>query len=153
MNRTVEITAPGRAKTATHGPSALRKALLAAEVCLVYGRVRLLLRRFNTPDTVARLRSGRTPLASRYGADRPPRERARQLGRATVRVLAPLPVDSRCLLRSLVLARMMTRRGLPYEILFSVHAGNEFIAHCWVEADGVPMLDPGEADHAVVMRL
>ena len=42
--------------------------------------------------------------------------RARRLGRAVMRTLDPLPLDSRCLVRSLVLTTLLARRGVAWTI-------------------------------------
>lgn len=47
-----------------------------------------------------------------------------------------------CLLRSVMLTRMLKRKGLPVEIKFGVKKNNDaFQAHSWVEFDGVPVND------------
>jgi hypothetical protein len=128
----------------------LPKLLLAVEVVAVYAWVRWLLRSNDTPATAARLR--RPPRRTRVtGAE--PAEYGRHLAWATVRVLHRLPVDSRCLLQSLVLARLMTVRALDYAIVFSVGREETFEAHCWVEAGGVALLEPGGGSHVEIMRL
>jgi hypothetical protein len=63
-----------------------------------------------------------------------------RLGRAVSKALSPLPFDSRCLVQSLVLTRMLARRGITAQLVIGVEPGPEFSAHAWVEADGVPLL-------------
>ena len=65
---------------------------------------------------------------------------AARLGRAVVRTMAFLPGDTRCLRRSLVLTRLLARRGIPGRLVIGARTRPEFLAHAWVELDGVPML-------------
>lgn len=71
-------------------------------------------------------------------------ETAVRLGSIVGQVLRPLPTDNRCLIRSLVLLRMLARRGIPGELVLGVHARGEHLAHAWVEHDTVPLLPVGE---------
>ncbi len=59
-----------------------------------------------------------------------------------VRVLSYLPGDTRCLRRSLVLTRMLARRGIPGRLVIGARTSPEFLAHAWVECSGVPVLSP-----------
>lgn len=70
-------------------------------------------------------------------------EEARRLGRAVCRTLRFLPGDTRCLVRSLVLTRLLARRGIPAKLVIAVRAHPEFVAHAWVEHEGQPVLEPG----------
>ncbi len=58
----------------------------------------------------------------------------------TVRLL---PTDSRCLVRSLVLTRLLGRRGVPSSLVIGVMSEPQFAAHAWVEHGGAPLLSPG----------
>jgi hypothetical protein len=69
---------------------------------------------------------------------------ARRLGRAVHRTLALLPTDSRCLIRSLVLTRVLARRAIPNTLVIGVRKAPEFEAHAWVEHNGQPVLPAGE---------
>ena len=55
-------------------------------------------------------------------------------------VLRLLPTDSRCLVRSLVLTRLLARRDIPSTLIIGVTAAPEFKAHAWVEHAGRPLL-------------
>ena len=47
-----------------------------------------------------------------------------------------------CLLRSVMLTRMLKRKGFPVEIKFGVKKNTDaFMAHSWVEFGGVPVND------------
>ena len=67
---------------------------------------------------------------------------AAHLGRAVYRTLRLLPTDSRCLVQSLVLSRMLAARGIPSTLVIGAHSRPEFEAHAWVEHDGRPVLPP-----------
>ena len=69
---------------------------------------------------------------------------ALRLGRAVARVLRLLPSDSRCLIQSLVLTRMLARRSMPSILVIGVRTGSAFEAHAWVEHEGRPILPPGQ---------
>lgn len=69
---------------------------------------------------------------------------ALRLGRVVGRTLRLLPTDSRCLIQSLVLTRMLARRSMPSTLVVGVRATPTFAAHAWVEHEGRPILPPGE---------
>jgi hypothetical protein len=78
---------------------------------------------------------------------------ARRLGRAVARMLSYLPGDTRCLVRSLVLTRLLARRGMQATLVIGVRAEPEFAAHAWVEHDSQPVLDPGEESYGRLVEL
>jgi hypothetical protein len=130
--------------------TAPRRALLALEVLRAYGLARWLMRRRPLPEALAALRATR----ARPG---PPTDDRVPLGRhlawATVRTIDPLPVDSRCLVRALVLTRLLARRSLACTFVLSAAPGPAFEAHAWVELDGQALLMPAGADHRQLVRL
>jgi hypothetical protein len=131
-------------------PAAVDRLLLAGEILATYATVRRLLRRRTLPETVAALRMGagnaESPAAS-------PND-ARHLASATVRTIRLLPTDSRCLMRSLVLIRVMARRGLGSTLVVSSPPpGPGFEAHAWIEHGGVPLLPPEGPGHQQLVRL
>jgi hypothetical protein len=69
---------------------------------------------------------------------------ALRLGRAVGKTLGILPTDSRCLIRSLVLTRILTRRSIPHTLVIGVRNDPKFTAHAWVEHEGRPILPAGE---------
>jgi hypothetical protein len=109
---------------------------LAAEVILTYVQVRRLLRRHEIADVVALLRDG---VHDRLDADTA-RRLGTRLDRPVARTLAVLPADSRCLVRSLVVLRMMARRGVRCELSIGAQPESGFQAHAWVEHDGHAVL-------------
>jgi hypothetical protein len=130
--------------------SAIDKARLAIEIVAAYTRVLWLLRRDGLPGTIAMLRApthaGLAPAAvdAAPAAAGDPLVVGRQLGRAVVRTLAPLPRGSRCLTRSLVLLSLLARRGVAVGLVIAVQpsAHPSLDAHAWVEVDGSPLLAP-----------
>jgi transglutaminase superfamily protein len=112
------------------------KALVTVEILAIYLRVLLELRTKDIRVVAASLRAGRSVRPSH---DTP---RAQSLGRAVARVLAYAPRRSRCLVQSLVLTRMLARRGIESSLVIGVAPGDEFAAHAWVETAGIPLLPP-----------
>jgi hypothetical protein len=69
---------------------------------------------------------------------------ADRLGNAVAQALRSIPTDPRCLTRSLVLLRLLSRKGIDASLVIGVRHENEpFTAHAWVEHRGIPLLDPG----------
>lgn len=118
------------------------KIALCGEILAAYGRTRHVLVRYRVlPDALASLRSVeqlRTP------EDPTALETGFRLGNAVTRTLAVLPTDSRCLMRSLVMITLLSRRGIAAELVIGVRTEDEtFAAHAWVEYAGRPLLPPG----------
>jgi hypothetical protein len=131
-------------------PAAVDRLLLAGEILATYATVRRLLRRRTLPETVAALRMGAGNAASPAAS---PND-ARHLASATARTIRLLPTDSRCLMRSLVLIRVMARRGLGSTLVVSAPPpGPGFEAHAWIEHGGVPLLPPEGPGHQQLVRL
>src|SRR5205085_8891121 len=80
-------------------------------------------------------------------------EEARQLGRAVARTLSLIPGDTRCMSRSLVLTRLLARRGIPAKLVIGARAAPDFLAHAWVECDGQPVLSPGDGSFGRLVEL
>ncbi len=112
------------------------RARLLVEVVATYVRVRRLLAGHDIARVVTLLRDGEGDRLAPETAQR----LAGRLARPLVRTLGPLPVDSRCLMRSLVLIRMMARRGARCELAIGAQSGATFAAHAWVEHAGRPVL-------------
>lgn len=115
----------------------LRRLQLVAEIVVTYSQARRELRRVPIEAAVERLRET-AATAGPGGGDE--REEARRLGWIVVRVLAFLPGDTRCLRRSLVLTRMLARRGIEARLVIGARTAPEFLAHAWVEHEGAPVL-------------
>jgi hypothetical protein len=123
---------------------------LAAEILGTYVTVRRLLRSRTLPETVVALRDG---VDDGTRADAESLLLCRHLAWATVRTMSQLPTDSRCLMRSLVLTRLMARRGLESTFVLSAASSPEFAAHAWVEYAGTPLLRPADDTHQSLLRL
>ena len=127
--------------------SAFAKASLAAEIVTAYARIRYALRRADVRDVVARLRAGSAiaPEPSEQGAVR--------LARAVHRTLAFAPRKSRCLLESLVLTQLLSRRGIAASVVIGVQSEGEFAAHAWVELGSHRLLPSGNGSFEPLVRL
>jgi hypothetical protein len=115
-----------------------RKASLAAEILRAYVQVRWRLRRRQLSGTVETLHDWET-------GSKPPEDPTNlatglRLGRAVGRVLSPLPGDTRCLVRSLVLTALLRRRGIGSSLVIGVRPDPDFAAHAWVEYERTPLL-------------
>ena len=128
------------------------RVAFALEVLGVYVRVRWLLLRRGTAPAVGILRRGLlNPDTSGSVSTRV--SLGIRAGRAVVRVLRLLPTDSRCLMRSLVLTRMLARRGVYAKVVIGVRPGPTFAAHAWVEVDGQPVLATDESEYHRLVEL
>jgi hypothetical protein len=114
----------------------LLRLQLAAEIVWTYLEVRRLMGRHDIVGVVAALRAGTDDRLPPHAA----RRLAHRLARPVWRTLAPLPLDSRCLMRSLVVLRMMARRGARCELSLGARTDSAFAAHAWVEHEGHPVL-------------
>jgi len=122
------------------------KAGLVVEVLRAYVCARISVKRYGLPQTLDRLRD--TTIDCRLSTVDPKR-----LGRVVTRTLAPLPADTRCLMRSLVLTRVLARRGIATRLVIGVHPGERFAAHAWVEHDGAALLPTGGSDFDELVTL
>jgi hypothetical protein len=127
----------------------MRRPALVIEILLAYGAARRALRR-PLPEAVAALRAVPATQRSHLGVS--PAE-GRRLGAAVMRVLRLLPVDDRCLVRSLTLVRLLSRRGLPATVVIGVRTDPEFAAHAWVEMEGAPVIPDGAGEFTRLMEV
>ena len=128
---------------------------LAAEILTAYLQARRALRRAPIASVVATLRSQAVlaPSSSTTAATESMLEEARRLGWAVARTLALVPGDTRCLVRSLVLTRLLARRGMPAKLVIGARAAPDFLAHAWVECAGDPVLSPGDGSFGRLVEL
>jgi Transglutaminase-like superfamily len=115
------------------------KTQLAREIVGLYLTTRRLLRRHKLPEVVAELRGGPPPSPEEAVGSEAALATARRLERIVRRTLRPLPADSRCLVRSVVLAALLARRGIFSSLVIGVHLSPSFEAHAWVEVNGTPV--------------
>ena len=122
-----------------------QKAALAVEVIGAYVRARWSLSRKSLPETLSDLRR---PIerSSSAGTDSQ-RIAAHRLARVVVRVLAALPMDSRCLTRSVVLTDLLAKQGIPCSLVIGVATNPVFAAHAWVELNSKPLLPTEDGKH------
>ena len=126
------------------------RARLVGEVLAAYVQARRKLQRAPIEPVVAALRCD----ASLPTAVQGPQafEEARRLGWIVGRTLKLVPGDTRCLARSLVLTRLLARRGIPAKLVIGARA-DPFLAHAWVECDDKPVLSPGDGSFARLVEL
>jgi hypothetical protein len=116
---------------------------LVGEILWTYALVRWWMLRRGLPRTLIAIRCD-APAAT--VADMPI-SCALRLGHGVQRTLGVLPFDSRCLIRSLVLTRLLARRGLTSTVVLAAKSKPSFEAHAWVEHDGTPLLPAGSGFH------
>lgn len=114
------------------------RSAVAAEILWDYAVIRRSLARESLPAVLARVRATRRrtrPLAADEDA---------RLARAVTLTLERSPLDSRCLMQSLVLLRMLARRGAAGSLVIAVRPQRRdaLDAHAWVEIAGRPVLAP-----------
>lgn len=158
----MQLAAPPADQPSVNRLSLHGRLHLAREILLAYARVRWLVGRRELPELVGTLRAG----TRRRSDARSPRRRATpvlpdgardglRLAAAVVRTLEALPLDSRCLMRSLVLLTLLERRGTHVELVIAVQPTRRerLSAHAWVELEGRPLLEPGTDDYARLVTL
>jgi hypothetical protein len=123
--------------------STLGKLRLILEIATMFARVRWRMRRdHDVGRLMENMREGQAPMTSPtveevwYG---------RRMGNVVEKVVRRFPGDTRCLARSLVLVRLLSRRGIGTTLVIGVRSAPDFGAHAWVELAGNPLLMPIEA--------
>jgi hypothetical protein len=146
----VELATSSATPPAVRRLSLAGRARLATEIVIAYLRAQRELRGAPITAVVEQLRS--TPAATpSHGTGA--LEEALRLGRAVSRTLALLPGDTRCLRRSLVLLQLLTRRGIPARLVIAARTDPDFLAHAWVEHDGIPVLVPANSSFGRLVEL
>jgi Transglutaminase-like superfamily len=147
------MIAPAPTATVPRAAGRLRlaaKLWLAAEIVAAYAQVRWSLKRRTLVGTVERARRFTPDTAGSASVTLPT---AYRLARAVGRTLEPLPADSRCLMRSLVLTRLLSRRGIISKLVIGTRSGPEFAAHAWVEVEGLPVLPDGSGEYGRILEM
>jgi hypothetical protein len=132
------------------GLSPRQRLALGAEIARAYLTVRRLSRRCKLPAVVVTLRD------VRLTTDLPlpdPSVDGMRLGRAVMRALVLTPGGTKCLMRSLVLLRLLARRGITdAELIIAVQPGPAVLdAHAWIELDRRPLLPPGDGHERLLV--
>lgn len=141
------MPAPPTALPASGRFSTSVKLRLTAEILSAYLPLWVAMRREPVNRILISIRARRGAVAA------PGREQydAWRLGWAVQRTLRRLPTDNRCLIRSLVLIRVLNARGIDAQVIIGVRAGRDFAAHAWVERDGLALLPEGEYERLTVL--
>lgn len=121
---------------------------LAVEVLFMYVEVRWRLLRSDVTATLRALRH-RAPDGKWTEPDLESRWSGVRLAKATTRTLSLMPTDARCLMQSLVLIGLLSRRGINAVLIVAVSSNPDFEAHAWVEHDHRPLLPTGEYERLV----
>jgi hypothetical protein len=124
---------------------------LASEIVATYVHARRELRRTPIESVIAALRAEPALAPPADPADG--LEEARRLGWVVARTLRLLPGDTRCLTRSLVLTRLLARRGIAAKLVIGARPGSEFQAHAWVECEGEAVLSSGNGSFGRLVEL
>jgi hypothetical protein len=127
---------------------ALRRIGLTGEVLWTYALVRAAMANWDVRTTADWLRRTCAHPWGPTGAI--PDQR---LAEATVRVLSRLPTDSRCLMRSLVLIGVLSRRDIDATLVVGVQPGETFAAHAWVERGARELLSSAEGEYARLLEV
>ena len=116
----------------------MRKLRLAGEIVVEYVRASWALRRRGLQAALAAV--------PRPSERDDPIEHATsvRMGRAVDRTLSYLPSDPRCLIRAIVLARVLARHGIGSRLVLGVQSSPTFTAHAWIEHRGLPLLPAGD---------
>lgn len=116
------------------------KFTLVLEILTAYASM---WRALGKPDVLGLARKARDVRSGPRREDPLEHQVARRLGKVVGKVLGVLPTDSRCLIRSLVLVRILSRRAIPSTLVIGVRKESSFQAHAWVEHEGEPVLPAG----------
>jgi hypothetical protein len=119
---------------------------LLAEVYAAYLPLLRALRTNDLPAMAARARAVRAP---RPVPAAEAHETAQRLGSVVGKALGFLPTEQRCLVRSLVLVRLLAARGVATRLVIGVRSEGGFGAHAWVEHDTRPVLPRGTFERLV----
>jgi len=126
------------------------RTVLATEVLRTYVAVRWHMRTNDLTAAVAELRGG-DPEQGWQKPDAKTFWEGVRLAKATRATLRLLPADTRCLMQSLVLLGLLSRRSITSTLIVAARSEPGFEAHAWIEHDGRPLLPAGEYGRLVEM--
>ena len=120
----------------------VERTRLTLEILVTYARARRLMHAVDLATALERLRGTPPPPGTPLPAGELSVHVAQRMGRAVMLVLARLPTDRRCLIRSLVVSALLARRGIEGQLVIGVRpqASEPFKAHAWVELGDRPIL-------------
>jgi Transglutaminase-like superfamily len=127
------------------------RASLAVEVFAAYLTVRRRISRAELPPLVTALRAGQRP-GTYHDTAALDGDLSLRLGFAVQTLLRHAPGDGLCLVRALVLTRLLARRQISARLVIGVRSEPSFSAHAWVEYRGRPLL-PTDAAHERLVEL
>lgn len=117
------------------------RVALIAEIATAWIPLAWALHRRSLPELLASARRPRVRAIVVPEAER--LEVAVRLGAIVDRVVGRFPLENRCLVRSLVLIRLLARRSIPDAVLIiGAQVDGGFAAHAWVEYAGQALLPP-----------
>ena len=121
--------------------------VVAVEAVAIAIPLEIALRCLRLDTLVARL--GKASRVERSGADTLDVERAARLVEA---VASFYPLKATCLKKSLVLFRILRRRGIPVEFRLGVSKlHGDFTSHAWLECQGRVLLGQGITDRYTLL--
>lgn len=133
-----------------------QRAFLVAEIVAAYRQARRELRRAPIELVMSAMRAD-TAMPPPINDDPAKSEHlfveCRRLAWIVARTLRLMPGDTRCLARSLVLTRLLARRGIPTKLVIGARSTPSFLAHAWVEYNGEPVLSPGDGSFSRLVEL
>ena len=118
---------------------------LTAEILRAYVPLARTVRGNDVQQMVSEARAV-VPATAAWEPPQDTRTLAIRLGAMVSKVLAVLPTDDRCLIRSLVTLRMLEARGIPAILVLGVTTQDGFGAHAWVEHQRLPVLPTAHHD-------
>lgn len=140
------VWVPGVARNGARLPFVTRMRVVL-EVLLTYPGLIRLVRTNDLEAMVAHARRASKPPVRLTAAEA--RESSERLAYIVGRVLALMPTDRRCLIHSLVLVRLLSRRGIEARLVIGASTDQGFAAHAWVECEGEQVLPAGGHDKLV----
>ena len=122
------------------------KLALAGRIVTLWARVLMGLHRYSLPALLKRLGRVGSPSIHSFSPDR--------LSRAVDRVLQLGPFQPRCIIRALVLYRLLRGQNTPGDLVIGLpDTATDHLAHAWIEIDGVDIGPrPGRGNHRELVR-
>lgn len=140
MSPTAESLNPSLQPVPAERMSPAEKIALVPEILLAYRQARRELSRSDLPTVLEKLRRGAEADPGEFSPAS--HQTGKQLGGAVKKTLGLIATRSRCLMQSLTLTAMLSRRGIRSSLVIGVESGEEFGAHAWVEYHGRHLLPP-----------